>query len=77
MSMKNHPDDILRKLDEHIHCCHACTMALDMDSHRLACEIGQRMRVYLDDVIELSRETDTYSFRPDFINMFGYWPSRN
>lgn len=77
MSMKNHPDAILKKLHNHIQECYACTMALEMDSHGLACEVGQRMRVYLDDVIELSRETDTYSFQPDFINMFGYWPSRN
>lgn len=72
MSMKNHPDDILKKLHSHIQECSDCTMALDMDSHSLACELGQRMRVYLADVVDLSKETDSYSYQADFINMFGY-----
>ncbi|MEE9214692.1 MAG: hypothetical protein V3U54_07840 [Thermodesulfobacteriota bacterium] len=79
MSAKNHPDVILQKLREHIQDCHDCKMAVDMDSYSLACGTGQRMRIYLDDAINLNGESDsdTYSFQTEFINVFGFWPSRN
>jgi len=77
MSAKNHPDMILKKLRQHINGCQHCTVALELNEEVFACELGRRMRNYLDESVDLNRESGTHSFQVEFINVFGFWPSRN